>query len=70
VHSGRAVLVYFQRYARSRKYYPTEDELRRGLGLHPLLRRGGEAVYDYVAPATSATTQSSREPQINADQRR
>jgi hypothetical protein len=51
------VLVYFQRYARSRKYYPTEDELRRGLGLHPLMRRGQEAVYDYVAgPASSPST--------------
>ncbi|MEA2733865.1 MAG: hypothetical protein QOE14_316, partial [Humisphaera sp.] len=57
LQSGRAVLVYLRRYARSRAYYPKEPELRQGLDLHLIARRSDGAVYDYVPPTTTAASQ-------------
>ncbi len=53
LHGGRAVLVYLGRYAKSRWYYPSDAELRKKLGLHPLMRHKEDVIYDYVAPASS-----------------
>ena len=55
MQTGRAVLVYLDRYARTRQYYPKADELKKRLGLHPLARRRDGTIYDYVAPPATAT---------------
>jgi len=53
LHQRRAVLVYLGRYAKSRWYYPTEAQLRKRFGLHPLMRHKDDVIYDYVGPATT-----------------
>ena len=61
LHAHRAVIAYLKRYARMRWYYPTEPELKKALGLHPLARRSDGTLWDYVAPATTraATTNAT-----------
>jgi hypothetical protein len=60
LRAGRGVVVYLKNYGKRRAFYPTEQELRRRLALHPLVRLSDGAVYDSaLTPATSATTQST-----------
>jgi hypothetical protein len=60
LRAGRGVLVYLKNYGKRRAFYPSEQELRRRLALHPRLRLSDGAIYDSAAmPTTSATTESA-----------
>jgi hypothetical protein len=59
LHAGRGVVVYLRRYGARRTNYPSEDQLKRKLGLHPLGRFSDGTIFDYVAPATMPSTTSA-----------
>ena len=75
LQSGRAVLVYLDRYGARRWRYPSSEELEKQLALHPLARRADGVILDYVpsattpatAPATKSATSASATPRA-ADQ--
>jgi hypothetical protein len=58
LHAGRGVVIYLRRYGARRTNYPSEDQLKRKLGLHPLGRFSDGTIFDYVAPATMPSTTS------------
>jgi hypothetical protein len=59
LHAGRGVIVYLRRYGARRANYPSEEQLKRKLGLHPLARFNDGSIFDYVGPATATTTTRS-----------
>ena len=67
LRAGRGVVVYLKRYGQKRAFYPTEQELKKRLGLHPLVRRADGAIYDFVAPSTVAATTSAATAPDGAD---
>jgi hypothetical protein len=60
--SGRAVLVYLDRYGRSRAYYPKAETLKKQLGLHVLARCADGTIFDYVPPTTQSTNSATTTP--------
>jgi hypothetical protein len=56
MRAGRGVLVYLKRYGAKRAFYPTEQELKKRLGLHPAGRFSDGTIYDYVAGSATTTT--------------
>ena len=56
LRGGRGVLVYLRNYGKRRAFYPTEEELRRTLSLHPRLLLSDGGVYDGSVPTTATTS--------------
>jgi len=56
LRGGRGVLVYLRNYGKRRAFYPTEEELRRRLALHPRLLLSDGGIYDGSVATTAPST--------------
>ncbi|MEO6435319.1 MAG: hypothetical protein ABIP55_06105, partial [Tepidisphaeraceae bacterium] len=57
LRAGRGVVVYLRRYGARRAYYPSEDQVRRRLGLRMVSRHSDGAIFDLAPGASAPVTQ-------------